>query len=108
MFCTGVNVLFSGGVDEFDFGTAYSVLIRAFVSTLILHQPLYPSPPDTKVYIGEYVMAFGSTNITATVVEYKSQLLLSTQGQAVFLAYREQLMFQVYTLTYNPSICKYT
>ncbi len=91
---SGLNVLISGGVDDFGISnSAYPLLIPAFVSTLILHQPQYPFPPDPQVYVGEYALDVIGTTITVT--EYKNQLRLTSQGMTGFLAYREPLMFQV-------------
>ncbi len=91
---SGLNVLLSGGVDNFEIASsAYPLLIPAFVSTLILHQPPYPFPPDPQVYVGEYALEV--IGISFTVTEYKNQLRLTSQGMTGFLAYREPLMFQV-------------
>ncbi len=91
----GLNLLFSGEMDEFEISNvAYPLLIPSFVSTLILHQPLYPFPPDPKVNIGEYELDVGSSVTTVSITEYNSQLRLTSQGSSAYLAYREPLMLQ--------------
>lgn len=49
---TGLNVLWSGSVDEFaTSNTAYDIIIPPFVEYLMTVQPPYPYPPNAKVQI---------------------------------------------------------
>ena len=95
----GVNVLFSGGADEFSLSNeAYATIIPAFVSALVPLNPRYPYPPDPQVYEGTY--KFGQL-ATIEIDTYDQQLLMTSYGtvtQKVFLAYREPLLLQVLLL----------
>ena len=89
----GLNVLFSGGADEFGVSNeAYDVLIPAIVETLVTVQSPYPYPPDPEVYEGQF--SIENANINITISTYQNQLLM-TGLYNVYLAYREPLNFQV-------------
>lgn len=101
-----MNVLFSGGVDEFSLSNeAYGTIIPAFVSALVPLKPRYPYPPDPQVYEGTYKFAQLATIELDT---YDQQLLLTAYGtvtQKVFLSYQEPLLLQVlYELCVNCTL----
>ena len=89
----GLNVLLSGGADEFGIANiAYGILISPFVSFLSLNQPPYPYPPNPQVFEGQYSYA----TIMAKIFTKDEQLFLQTNGQTTYLAYRsEPLKLQV-------------
>ena len=90
----GINVLFSGGVDEFSIGLELNnLLIPAFVGALKEIQPLFPYPPDPQVYQGGYTEV--TTNTTAQIVTYNNQIAIVTPFGNYYLAYWEPLRFQV-------------
>ena len=96
---TGLNILFSGTIDQFKASNdAYDVLIPPLVETLTTVEAPYPYPPDPEVYEGVYTTGIpGQPN--ANIITYKNQLLVTGQSFNVFLAYREPLKLQVqYTL----------
>ena len=101
MFCSlscppslGINVLFSGGVDEFAVGLQLNnLLIPALVEALKVVQPLFPYPPDPQVYEGVYTEV--TTNSTAQVVTYSNQLVIASPLGNFYLSYWEPLRFQV-------------
>ena len=102
----GMNVLFSGGVDEFSLSyEAYGTIIPAFVSALVPLKPRYPYPPDPQVYEGTYKFA---QLATIEIDTYDQQLLLTAYGtvtQKVFLSYQEPLLLQVlYELCVNYTL----
>ena len=96
----GINVLFTGGVDEFSIGVELNnLLVPALVGVLKEIQPLFPYPPDPQVYQGGYTEV--STNSTAQIVTYNDQLVISTPLGNYYLSYWEPLRFQV---QYDPSL----
>ena len=95
MHNAGLNVLFSGGADEFNISNeAYDVLIPAVTEILMTVQSPYPYPPDPEVYEGlyTYIYNFGQINISISI--HQNQLLM-TGFYNVYLAYREPLNLQV-------------
>ena len=90
----GINVLLSGGADEFAIGLQLnSLLIPALVGALKVAQPLLPYPPDPQVYEGGYTEV--ATNLTASIITYNSQLVISSVLGNYYLSYWEPLRLQV-------------
>ena len=91
---TGVNILFSGAVNEFRISNeAYHVLIPAMVEALTELQTTYPYPPDPEIYEGVYSIGIpGQPNVN--IATFQDQLLM-TGPFNVFLAYKDPLHLQV-------------
>ena len=101
IFFTGVNILFSGIIDQFRVSNeAYHVLIPAMVKALTTLQTPYPYPPDPEVYEGVYSLGIpGQSNVN--IVTFEDQLLMSGPRFNVFLAYRDPLHLQVTVTALN-------